>query len=236
MGRLSELARAHGLALLEDAAQAIGARAPTGLAGGMGKAGCFSFFPSKNLGAWGDGGAVVTDDERVAEKVRSLGLHGLAPGERDLFVEPGMNSRLDALQAAVLRVKASHLEAWTEGRRAVARRYRALLEGIPGLELPDDRPEEEGWRHVFHQYVVRTPERDALARHLAEGGVETRVYYARPLHRQPGYLAYAEAEGAAEALPHADAASRSLLALPMFAELTEDEQGYVAAAIQRFFG
>jgi dTDP-4-amino-4,6-dideoxygalactose transaminase len=229
MQALRALAATHALWIVEDAAQAVGARDADRAAGSLGDAGCFSFFPSKNLGGWGDGGAVATNDARLAERIRSLALHGLAAGERDLFVERGMNSRLDALQAAVLDVKARHLEAWTEARRALAARYRAALGDLPGVEFQE---ELESARHVYHQFVIRTPQRDALARHLEERGIETRAYYARPLHRQPAYEAHA---ALSPALPNADIASRAILALPMFPELREDEERAVVDGVRSFF-
>jgi dTDP-4-amino-4,6-dideoxygalactose transaminase len=226
MSGLSEVARAHELVLVEDAAQAIGARCSLGAAGGIGDAGCFSFFPTKNLGAWGDAGAVVTSDARVAERVRRLRVHGI--GADGQSAEPGMNSRLDALQAAVLGAKARHLDAWTSARRAVAARYGDGLGGISGLELPHARA---GGLHAYNQYVVRTPRRDALAAHLAGRGVATRAYYACPVHRHAAYRGYVETEK----LTNAEAASRTSLALPMYAELGEAEQAYVVDAIRAFY-
>lgn len=227
--QLHALAKTHALRVVEDAAQAIGARDAGRLAGSLGDAGCFSFFPSKNLGGWGDGGAVATNDARLAARIRSLALHGLAPGERDLFLERGMNSRLDALQAAVLHAKARHLEEWTEARRAVAARYREALADLPGVSFQD---EPEGARHVFHQFVIRTVNKGALAAHLAAQGIETRAYYARPLHRQPAYEAYA---ALSPPLPHAEAASQAILALPIFPELRQDEELAVVDGIRSFF-
>jgi dTDP-4-amino-4,6-dideoxygalactose transaminase len=224
---LAKRDKRESLAIVEDAAQAIGARCALGAVGSIGDAGCFSFFPSKNLGAWGDGGAVTTNDPRFAERVRSLRQHGKSAGEES-FAEPGMNSRLDALQAAVLDVKALHLEAWNRARRDAAARYRALLGGVTGLELPA----EAGAAHVHHVFAVRTANRDALAEHLAARGVATRAYYARPVHRQPGYARFHDER---EPLARTDAASREILALPMFAEITPEQQGYVAEGVRAFF-
>ncbi len=215
------------LAIVEDAAQAIGARCALGAVGSIGDAGCFSFFPSKNLGAWGDGGAVTTSDARVEERVRSLRQHGKSAGEES-FREPGMNSRLDALQAAVLGVKARHLEAWSRARRDAAARYRELLAGVGDLALPA----EAGAAHVHHVFAVRTAKRDALAEHLAARGVATRAYYARPVHRQPAYARFHDER---EPLARTDAASREILALPMFAEITAEQQAYVAEGVRAFF-
>ena len=227
MEALVALARRESLAIVEDAAQAIGARCALGAVGSIGDVGCFSFFPSKNLGAWGDGGAVTTNDARVADRVRSLREHGKVAGE-ETFAEPGMNSRLDALQAAVLDVKARHLEAWSRARRNAAGRYRELLGGITGLELPA----EAGAAHVHHVFAVRTAKRDALAEHLAARGVATRAYYASPVHRQPAYARFHDERAP---LARTDAASREILALPMFAEITAEQQAYVAEGVRAFF-
>jgi dTDP-4-amino-4,6-dideoxygalactose transaminase len=228
MEALLALAKRESLAIVEDAAQAIGARCALGAVGSIGDAGCFSFFPSKNLGGWGDGGAVTTNDARVAERIRSLRQHGKVSGGEETFADPGMNSRLDALQAAVLSVKARHLEAWNRARRDAAGRYRALLSGIDGLELPS----EAGAAHVHHVYAVRTARRDALAEHLASRGVATRAYYARPVHRQPAYARYHDERAG---LAQTEAASRELLALPMFAEITAEQQAAVADGVKSFF-
>ncbi len=231
MEALVAIAKRHALVVVEDAAQAIGARCALGAAGSIGDAGAFSFFPSKNLGAWGDGGAVTTNDARVAERVRSLRQHGRVANEDDTFAECGANSRLDALHAAVLDVKARHLETWTRARREAAARYRALLGGIAGLSLPDEPADPAS--HVYNVFATRTPRRDALAEHLAARGVASRAYYARPAHRQP---AYARFHDESAPLASTDAASRELLAIPMFAEITEAQQRYVAEGVRAFFG
>jgi dTDP-4-amino-4,6-dideoxygalactose transaminase len=227
MDPLLAIARARSLVVVEDAAQAIGARDRAGFAGAMGDAAAFSFFPAKTLGAWGDGGAVTARDPKVAARVKSLRQHGLVGP--DEFAERGTNSRLDALHAAVLDVKARHLEAWTRGRRVAADRYRALLGDVDGIALPHERA---GALHVYGVYAVRTARRDALAAHLASRGVASRAYYARPIHRQPAYARYHDP---ATPLPNADAASREILALPMFAEISEEAQAYVADAVRAFF-
>jgi dTDP-4-amino-4,6-dideoxygalactose transaminase len=235
MSELVAIARRERLAIVEDAAQAIGARCAMGSVGGLGDAGAFSFFPSKNLGGWGDGGAVTTNDSRVAARIRSLRQHGRTEREADrgeeTFAEPGANSRLDALQAAVLDVKARYLDGWTRGRRDAAARYRALLEGAVGLTLPDEPA--DGASHVYNVFALRVTRREALAAHLASHGVASRAYYARPVHRQP---AYAHFHDERSPLANTEAASRELLAIPMFAEITGAQQSYVANAIRSFVG
>lgn len=225
MAGLAAIARAHGLALIEDAAQAIGARIGDRAVGSIGDAGCFSFFPSKNLGAWGDGGAVTTRDPAIDARVRRLRAHGMR-GEH--FVEIGLNSRLDALHAAVLAVKLGHLDAWSAARRRAAARYHEILAGVGDLTLP----REPFGTHVYNQFVVRTARRDALAAFLADRGIASRAYYARPLHAQPCFAAYRDARP----LPCTEAAAATALAIPIYAEITPDQQAYVAEAIRSFFG
>jgi dTDP-4-amino-4,6-dideoxygalactose transaminase len=230
MEAIGAIAREHGLVVIEDAAQAIGARDAKGRrAGAMGAAGCFSFFPTKNVGAWGDGGAVTTSDRAIDARIRRLRQHG-AEVKGELYAEIGLNSRLDALHAAVLDVKLAHLEVWTRARRRAAARYRELLAPLSAdLALPH---EPEGTVHAFNQFVVRTPQRDALARHLSDHGVATRAYYPHPLHAQPCFAPFCEAH---PPLPETDRASATSLALPMFAEITEAQQGYVVETIRAYF-
>ena len=227
MGELSALARREGLAVVEDAAQAIGARDASGsAAGSVGAAGCFSFFPTKNLGAWGDGGAVVTSDAELATRIRRMRAHGaIAPY---VHAETGRNSRLDALQAAVLLAKAPHLPAWQASRARLARAYRDALASLP-LELPS-APALPG-EHAWHAFVVRTPRRDALAAWLRERGVESRVYYPVPLHRQPCFEALGEPP-----MPVAEKACETGLALPLSPTMTEAQQGRVVEGVRGFFG
>jgi dTDP-4-amino-4,6-dideoxygalactose transaminase len=227
MAEIGAVAQREGLAVVEDAAQAIGARGDDGKpAGGAGQAGCFSFFPSKNLGAWGDGGAVVTSDEALAARVRRLRAHGaVAPY---VHGELGRNSRLDAMQAAVLLAKAPHLGAGGRARERVAQGYARALARLP-LALPA-MPVSPA-RHAWHAYVVRVPQgRDALAAWLRERGVETRVYYPAPLHRQDAFRGPPPPE-----LPAADEACRTALALPMFPTLSEEQQAYVVEQTATFF-
>jgi dTDP-4-amino-4,6-dideoxygalactose transaminase len=228
MTELLELARGERLAVVEDAAQALGARDETGRpAGGLGDAGCFSFFPTKNLGAWGDGGAVVTSDPEIAARIRRLRAHGaIAPY---VHAELGRNSRLDALQAAVLLAKAPRLAAWQEARERIAARYRSALGRTPlGLPaLPGALA-----RHAWHAFVVRVPpsDRDALGAWLGEQQIESRVYYPVPLHRQAAFAPYGE-----PALPVTEDACRTALALPMFATMSERQQDRVIGAVEGFF-
>jgi len=208
--------------VVEDAAQSIGASPLTGVMS------CLSFFPSKNLGAFGDAGAVVTADAALAEKLRLLRAHGAKPKYHHAAV--GGNFRLDALQAAVLRVKLPHLAAWTAGRRANAERYRRLFAAahIPDeLRLPAHAPD-----HIYNQFVIRTPRRDALRAHLTRGGVGTEIYYPVPFHLQACFrdLGYREGQ-----FPVAEAAARETLALPIYPELTEEQQAYVVTQIAHFY-
>jgi dTDP-4-amino-4,6-dideoxygalactose transaminase len=221
------------LPIVEDAAQAIGATRHGRPAGSLGAAGCLSFYPTKNLGGAGDGGMVVTDDEAIARRVRSLRAHGDAGryDHRDL----GMNSRLDTIQAAILLVKAKRLREWNETRRVRAATYDRLLAGAGAgagtdLRLPVTAA---GNQHTYHQYVIRSRRRDELARHLRDRGIGSAVYYPIPLHRQACFASLGYREGA---FPRAEAACREVLALPLYPEITEAEQESVAGAIREFFG
>ena len=227
LGPLSMLAAREGLTLVEDAAQALGARDEGGRrAGSAGDAGCFSFFPTKNLGAWGDAGAVVTSRAETADRLRRLRAHGAV--SQYVHGEVGRNSRLDALQAAVLLAKAPQLSSWQEARTHIASRYRVELSGLPLKLPPAPGPPAV---HAWHAFVVRTDRRDALAEWLKVHGVETRVYYPVPLHRQPCFLALDEVE-----LPVAEAACRTALALPLSPALGPEQQAHVIECIRAFFG
>lgn len=225
MVALRDLADRHGLLLLEDACQAFGARIGDRTAGGLGHAGCFSFFPSKNLGGAGDGGLVVTDDGALADHVRRLRNHG-SGRERYVHQELGFTSRLDALQAAILRVKLKRVEAWNERRRTLAALYDELLSGLP-LRLPEARA---GYHHVYHVYCIRSAKRDAIRKALAAAGVETAVYYPLPLHLQPALQGRCREVGNLE---EAEAAARTALALPMHPYLSPDDVARVASVIRR---
>jgi dTDP-4-amino-4,6-dideoxygalactose transaminase len=225
---LEVAAREH-LYVIEDVAQALGARGPDGrAAGAFGDAGCFSFFPTKNLGAWGDGGAIVTSNASVAAAARKLRAHG-GRGTEDPYVHDllGRNSRLDALQAAVLLTKSRYVEGWRGGRARVAARYGDELRGLP-MELP---PEVEPPAvHAWHAYVVRCDDRDRLREHLRAAEIETRVYYPVPLHRQPCFRHLEE-----PSLPVAEALCRRALALPVFAAMTDEQITNVIGSIRSFF-
>lgn len=219
MGPLLQLARAHNLKVVEDTAQALGATYEGKRSASFGDVGCISFFPSKNLGAYGDGGMVVTDSEETYRHLLSLRAHGSS--KKYFSLEQGWNSRLDELQAAILRVKLRHLEQWCEKRQSVADRYDRLLARVPGVVVP---ARSESGEHVFHQYTIRIPQRDAIQRALAEQGISTMVYYPVPIHLQPIYSALGYRPGS---LPATEAACREVLSLPMFPELTDQQMEYV---------
>jgi dTDP-4-amino-4,6-dideoxygalactose transaminase len=216
MENLLAIARAHGLAVVEDCAQAIGASANGRQMGSLGTAGALSFFPSKNLGAYGDGGMVVTGDRELAERIRRLRVHGST--RKYHHDEVGVNSRLDELQAAILRVKLGWLETWTERRRAIAARYASALAELPGLTVP---PTPADVRHVYHQFTVRVESRrDRLAAALHQRGVQTAVYYPVPLHLQRVHASLGLREGD---FPHSETVAGEVLSLPIFPELREHE-------------
>lgn len=234
MRPLLDLAARRNLWVVEDAAQAMGAeQVLNGLpkkAGSMGDVGCFSFYPTKNLGGIGDGGLVSTDDDGIAERLRLLRGHGARGKYRHELV--GLNSRLDELQAAVLLVKFRYLEEWNRRRQEAARRYEHLLQEAGGEELGIRLPQvAAGNLHVFHQYVIRTPRRDELRSYLQQRGVGTEIYYPLPLHLQPslGFLGYREGD-----LPEAERAAREVLALPLYPEITPEQQHYVVEQIVQF--
>ena len=225
MDRIRPIAEAHGLAVIEDAAQAHGARLNGRACGTFGHAGCFSFYPGKNLGAYGDGGMVVTEDAALADRLRQLRNYGQRDKHEHVVV--GTNSRLDSLQAAVLSVKLRHLEKWNARRAAHAARYAALLPA-DGLVLPAALP---GATHVFHLYVLRTRAREALRAHLQQAGIQTGVHYPVPIHLQPAYADLGYGPGS---FPVAERLAREVLSLPMFPELTEDQLQRVSTAIRAF--
>ncbi|KUL03655.1 MAG: DegT/DnrJ/EryC1/StrS aminotransferase [Synergistales bacterium 54_9] len=231
---LLSIAEKRDIPIVEDAAQAIGAaRFLDGRpvkAGTVGTIGCFSFFPTKNLGAYGDGGLVTTSSKELASRLSRLRVHGA--GEQYMHEEVGINSRLDALQAAVLRVRLRHLETWNTERRRAAGRYRLLFAEM-NLENVVSIPEEEtGNHHTYHQYVLRCEKRDELQNFLKERGIVTRVYYPRPLHLQTCFMSLGYAPGD---FPVSEALSRETLALPMFPEILPEEQERVVAEIARFY-
>lgn len=226
---IKRAASEHDAAVIEDAAQAIGARNGNGRpVGSLGNYGCFSFFPTKNLGGFGDGGMVVTGSPERAEKLRMLRAHGGKNKYHNVVI--GGNFRLDELQAAVLRVKLGYLDRWTRQRRKNASRYRDLFDGF-GLVGTVTIPEDVGG-HVYNQFVVRVPDRDGLREYLDNSGVETAVYYPRPLHLQRCFAKLSYKQGD---FPHAEAAAEEALALPIFPELTDRQQEYVVANIADYY-
>lgn len=227
MEALQEIAKDHGLWLIEDAAQAHGAEFRGRRVGSLGHAACFSFYPGKNLGAYGDAGAVVTDDEELANKVRRLRDHGRR--SKYIHEELGFGHRLDALQAAILAAKLPHLDAWNEARRRLAHRYSQLLADTD-LVLPQ---EPAHVRSVYHLYVVRTSRRDQLLRHLRSQGIGVGVHYPLPLHLQPAYAFLGLGPGS---FPVSEAAAQQVLSLPLFPEMTEAQQERVVEAIKSFVG
>jgi dTDP-4-amino-4,6-dideoxygalactose transaminase len=223
MAPLIALGRKYGIPVIEDAAQAHGATYHWERAGMIGLAGCFSFYPGKNLGAYGEAGAVVTNDDAVAARLRALRDH--AQGERYHHNELGFNYRMDAFQGAILNIKLRYLEGWTEARRALADRYGDLLADLP-LELP---VQAEGRRHVWHLYVARHPDRDRVRTELETRGVQTGLHYPIPLHLQKAYahLGYEEGD-----FPVAERIARQCLTLPLFPEMTEQQQDAVVEALR----
>jgi dTDP-4-amino-4,6-dideoxygalactose transaminase len=211
--------------LIEDACQSIGSEWEGRRSGSMSDFGCFSFFPSKNLGAAGDGGMIVTQDAALAERCRLLREHGSKPKYFHSLV--GTNSRLDALQAAILRVKLRHLDRWSEKRGRNAELYDRLFEGSRVVRPYHDLRT----RHIYNQYVLRVPQRDELRKFLNERGIGNEVYYPVPLHRQQCFADLGYREGS---MPHAEAAARETIALPIFPELTEEQIRYVAATVREF--
>ena len=241
MEPINQLAAEHNLVVIEDAAQALGADYHGQRVGSLGLAGCFSFYPTKNLGGYGDSGLMTTNDAALAEKLRSLRTHG-GTEEKYEHALVGMNSRLDELQAAVLRVKFRYLEGWNRARQACAARYDRLFAeaglSVPGKVYPDRQhpivlPQRAAGRtHVYNQYVIRAHERDRLRALLAEEGIGTEVYYPQALHLQECFAAWG---GRADEFPESERATREVLALPMYPELTEEQQRAVVSAIARFY-
>ena len=237
MARVEEFAPQlveQGISIVEDCAQAIGAtrivKGKIQRAGGMGELGCVSFFPTKNLGCFGDGGMISVSSERLNKRLRRLRAHG--SGEQYFHDEIGLNSRLDELQAAILRVRLRHLEHWNEERRIVAERYRILFAEHDLGEWVIPPLEEKGNRHIYHQYILRCRSRDLLKEHLAGRGITTRVYYPLSLNLQPcfSYLGYAKGD-----MPVSESLTEEVLALPIFPELEPGEQERVVQAISDFY-
>ncbi len=229
MDEIHRVAAKYGVPVIEDAAQAIGAEYKGRRAGSLGEMGCFSFFPSKNLGAFGDGGMITTNNAGLAAKLRALRVHG---SRRKYYHESvGYNSRLDALQAAVLRVKLRHLDNWSQARGRNAALYRSAL-GTGGVPVQLPVPATYQTRHIWNQFVIRCPQRDRLQQHLAENGVGTEVYYPVPLHLQACFAELGYREGA---FPASEQLANEALALPVYAEITAGEIRQVAASIASFY-
>lgn len=228
---LGAIAARRGLELIEDGAQAIGARRKVGgewrMAGELAGVGTLSFFPTKNLGGWGDGGMMLTGDEALAARLRKLRLHGGA--KQYHHEEVGFNSRLDTLQAAVLLVKLRHLAGWSGARRRLAARYDEMLAGFGPVRTPHTEPANE---HIFHQYTIRAERRDALVAHLRGRGIGCAVYYPTGLHRQPCFAHLGYASGS---LPETEAATAEVVSLPIYPELSAAQQDTVVAAVRAFY-
>ncbi|HKI25790.1 MAG TPA: DegT/DnrJ/EryC1/StrS family aminotransferase [Candidatus Sulfotelmatobacter sp.] len=225
MDPIIDVARRHGLVVIEDAAQAHGAKYKGRPAGSLGDMACFSFYPTKNLGAYGEGGAVTTNNAEYAQKVRMLRDWG--QDRKYHHVLRGYNYRMEGFQGAILRVKLRHLEQWTEARRAIARKYSELL-AVSGVELPEEMP----WaRHVYHVYTVRSDDRNGLQAALRMEGIQTAIHYAEPAHLQPAYADLGYRKGS---LPHSEAAAEQVLSLPIYPELSEPAIARVVNAVKRF--
>ncbi len=223
MDEILAIAHKHNLRVVEDNAQAIGALYKGKKTGSMGDLGCFSFFPSKNLGGFGDGGMILADAPEIAASLKSLRAHGAT--KKYFSTVQGWNSRLDEIQAAILRVKLRHLEKWGEGRRSRAALYDALLSKIDGITVPRVAKD---CQHVYHQYTIRVSNREKVQRSLADNGVGSTVYYPVPIHLQPiyGQLNYREGD-----LPETESAAKEVLSLPIYAELTDAQIQRIADAL-----
>jgi dTDP-4-amino-4,6-dideoxygalactose transaminase len=226
MDPLRAFAKERSIPLVEDNAQAIGATYKGRRTGSLGDIACISFYPTKNLGAAGDGGMILTDSGRLDARLRTLRNHGQA--SRYVSNEPGWNSRLDEIQAAILRVKLRHLPDWQRARQRNADRYTKLLQGVSGIRTPIV---PEGYEHVFHQYTVRSERRDELQKFLAERRIGSTIYYPVPLHLQPLYAGLGHKAGD---FPNAERVAQEILSLPMYPELSEDKIARAAAAITEF--
>ena len=230
MGALTALAQRRAIPLIEDCAQAIGAKYRGQRVGSFGRAAAISFYPSKNLGAYGDGGMVVTSDAKLAEAIRQLRIHGSRDRVRHDAVS--RNSRLDELQAAILRVKLRRLDAWNAARRTRAHAYRAALtaHALDGVLLPQERPDRS---HVYHVYAIRVPRRDAVRQSLTRQGIGTQVHYEIPLHLEPCFASLGYRRGA---FPIAERIADEVLSLPMYPELTDGAIARVASAVAQAIG
>lgn len=229
MQPLVDIARRRDIVLIEDAAQAHGARYRDVPVGGLGRVACFSFYPGKNLGAYGDAGGLTTQDDVLAERLRRLRNHGQAKGDKFNYVEVGGNHRMDGIQGAILEVKLRHLDAWNAHRRALAKRYHAALSELSAVELPEEAPFAH---HVYHLYVLRVEDRAELADRLRAEDIESAVQYPHPLHLVPAFshLGYGRGD-----FPHCERICDQLLSLPMFPDMTFEQVDRVADAIIRHY-
>ena len=238
MNEIMRIARKYKLYVIEDAAQAIGATQKFEIrnskfeirsAGSVGDLGCFSFFPSKNLGAYGDGGMVITNNKKLAEKIKLLRNHGSSPKEKYLNLILGTNSRLDVIQAAILRVKLKYLPEWSKKRAEKADYYNKNLKGVGDIIPPSIG---EGRNHIFHQYTIRTKSREKLQKYLKEKDIPTMIYYPLPLHLQPAfkYLGYKRGD-----FPEAEKAAKEVLSLPIYPEISKKNQNYIIQKIKESF-
>ncbi|MBS4195737.1 DegT/DnrJ/EryC1/StrS family aminotransferase [Lederbergia citri] len=229
MTKINEIAKAHNLYVIEDAAQAIGATHRGHHVGELGDTATLSFFPTKNLGAYGDAGMVVTNNDDLMEKMRVIRVHGSKPKYHHHVL--GYNSRIDEMQAAILNVKFPHLDEWGKKRRKIASRYTEMLTGKVAGQLITPVESKDSY-HVFHQYTIRVEKRDELQNHLKENGISTMIYYPVPLHLQPVFsdLGYKEGD-----FPQTEKAVKEAISLPMFPELKEEQQQYVVDSIVKFF-
>ena len=230
METINEIAKRQGIPVIEDACQAIGAARHATRAGAFGRTGCFSFFPSKNLGGFGDGGMITTNDLEVAERLRLMRVHGSRSEYHHHLI--GMNSRLDALQAAVLQVKFQYLAEWTAKRQKNADTYQQLFHQHGLSDRITIPVVGEGNTHVYNQFTIRTPKRDALSEYLTRKNIGNRIYYPVPLHLQECYEALGYHKGD---FPAAELAAQEVLSLPIYPELTQDQIAYVVEAIKQFF-
>ena len=227
MDEINRIAKAHGLKVIEDAAQAHGAKYKGKMAGALGDAAGFSFYPGKNLGALGDGGCVTTNDDELAAKVRALGNYGSDYKYHHIY--KGTNSRLDEMQAAFLRVKLPHLDKWNENRRQIAARYLAEIKN-PLIKLP--LPTDDDYEHIYHVFVIRCDKRDELEKYLSDNGIHTVKHYPIPMHLQGAYADLQMREGS---LPIAEEISRTVLSIPMYYGMTVEQVDYVIEKLNEFY-
>jgi len=233
MAPIKKIAQKYNLKIIEDCAQAIGATqiidGKEVKAGNVGDTGCFSFFPTKNLGAYGDGGMATTNDDEITAKIRMLKVHGSSPENKYKNLEIGVNSRLDAIQAAILSVKIKYLDQWNDQRAAIAKRYDERLSNIADIITPFAAPNN---RHVYHQYTMRTAKRDQLAQFLKNAQIPTMIYFPFPMHLEPAFkhLGYKTGD-----FPASEQAAREVLSLPIYPEFEREKQAAVIGAIKEFY-